>query len=332
VTKFVTGFQVLGKPFITAYQQTEDKTKPTTVTTPEGEILPLRGLGAALAMGCFLHDADCLGGGGANMGYVVQTDAQGKRYAQLVKIDAGTAFSFLEGDAGIYAHDPRKRDMFFGLQATFILRYDQLSVSDQFEFAQTARRILQIPQATFKGIIDQGVVPEGFTQKQADRIVQELIARKSTFLNGFAPEVSAQLKAEIQAARQAVLADFAIASPAISSMQAEISQKERGEHKEEKSSDGQSKLTYLDIIEEQGVQNALELERERIRGEEKVADKAACRVFQPPAVSAHFTGRVEALAGIAQALDTRQGSIVTQSISGLGGVGKRPNLPLNMPS
>jgi len=320
MTKFVTGFQVLGKPFITAYQQNEDKIKPTTVTTSTGEVLVLKGLGAALAMGCFLHDADCLGGGGANMGYVVQTDTQGKKYAQLVKIDAGTAFFFfLEGDAGIYAHDPRKRNMFFGLQKDFILRYDQLSLSDQLEFAHTARQILQIPQATFKAIIDQGVVAEGFTQKQADRIVQELIARKSTFLNGFAPEVSTQLRAEVQAARQALLTELAApaVSPVVVHMPANTSQEE---HEEEKLSEEES-IACLDALEEQGVQNALALEEQRIRGE-KPEDKTACRVFQPPAVSAHFTGRTEALASIAQALETRQGSVVTQSISGLGGVGK----------
>jgi hypothetical protein len=302
MTKFVTGFQVLGKPFIAAYQQTPDKSKPTTVTTAEGEELLLKGLGAALAMGCFLHDADCLGGGGANMGYVVQTDAQGKKYAQLVKIDAGTAFSFLEGDAGIYAHDPRKRDMFFGLQVQFILRYDQLSTSDKIEFAQTARQILQIPKAVFKGILDQGVSPEGFTQKQADRILNELLARKSTFLNGFAPEVSEQLKAEVQAARQALLVDVE-------------------ERKDEGVSASQMALAHLDQMEEEGIRNALALEAERIRGE-RAEDRAACRVFQPPSVSAHFTGRVEALTSIAHSLQARQGSVVTQSISGLGGVGK----------
>jgi len=54
MTKFVIGFHVLGKPFITAYQQNEDKTKLTTVTTSTGEVLVLKGLGAALAMGLLL--------------------------------------------------------------------------------------------------------------------------------------------------------------------------------------------------------------------------------------------------------------------------------------
>jgi len=322
MTKFVIGFQVLGKPFITVYQQNEDKTKPTIVVTPDDEVLVLKGLDAALAVGCFLYDADCLGGGGANMGYIVQTNPAGKKYAQLVKIDAGAVFSFLEeGEgAGVYANDPRKRNMFFGLQAVFILRYDQLSVSDQLEFAQTARQILQIPQATFKAIINQGVVPEGVTQKQADRIVQELIARKSTFLNGFAPEVSTQLKAEVQAARQALLAE--LAAPAASSVVMHMPGNTlQAEYQEQKLPEEKSKLAHLEAAEKQGVQSALALEKERMRGE-KLEDKVACRVFQPPVVSVDFIGRVETLASIAQTLDTRQGSVVTQSISGLGGVGK----------
>jgi hypothetical protein len=207
MSQFVTDFQVLGKPFIAAYQQQSDLLRPTTVITPTGETLPLKGLGAALAVGCFLHDADCLGGGGANMGYVVQTDPDGQRYAQLVKIDAGAAFIFLGGDTSIiYTHDPRKRNMFFGLQNEFILRYDQLSASDQAEFAQTAKAILQVPRATFKAVIDQGIAADGFTPSEVDHITNELVARKSLFLNGFAPEVNGQLKAEVKAARETVLA------------------------------------------------------------------------------------------------------------------------------
>jgi tetratricopeptide (TPR) repeat protein len=205
MTQFVTGFQVLGKPFIAAYQQQTDFSKPTAVATPTGETLPLKGLGRALAVGCFLHDADSLGGGGANMGYVVKTDSQGQRYAQLIKIDAGAAFAFLESDSDIYAHDPRKRNMFFGLQKEFILRYDQLNLADQAEFAQAAKYILQVPKSVFKTVIDQGITADGFTQLQADRILHELLARKSTFLNGFAPEVSAQLKVEVRDAREALL-------------------------------------------------------------------------------------------------------------------------------
>jgi hypothetical protein len=141
MTEFCEGFQVLGKPFISAYQQRHDLSAPTTVTTPDGETLILKGHGAALAVGCFLLDADCVGGGGTNMGYVVKTDSNTKRYAQLVKIDAGAGFAFLDGDEGVFVHDPRTRDMFFAKQNDFILTYAQLSAPDQVEFAQMARHI-----------------------------------------------------------------------------------------------------------------------------------------------------------------------------------------------
>ena len=304
MTKFVSGFQVLGKPFITAYQQTPDKSKPTLISTADGAELPLTGLGAALAMGCFLHDADCLGGGGANMGYVMATDEEGEKYAQLVKIDAGTAFSFLEGDAGIYAHDPRKRDMFFGLQPEFILRYEQLNAFDQAEFAATARRILQVPRARFKAIIDQGIAKDGFTPKQVERILNELLSRKSTFLNGFAPEVSAQLKAEVKAARQAVLAE--LAGPE--------------EAKDEIGPDIHVALAEQAGQEKQAIEQAALLEKERIHGAPE--EKFETRVFQQPSVNQHFTGRVEALETITRALNAQQGSVITQGITGLGGVGK----------
>jgi len=261
------------------------------------------------------------------MGYTVQTDAQGQRYAQLVKIDAGTAFSFLEGDAGIYAHDPRKRNMFFGLQATFILRYDQLSDSDKIEFAQTARQILQVPQATFKAIIDQGVTPEGFTQKQADRIVQELIARKSTFLNGFAPEVSTQLRAEVQTARQALLADLAApaASPVVVHMQTSSVQRANAQTQQSASEHKVTASSALQTYDAQ--QSALtalqaQLEKERIQGAAAEEKTAGCQVFQKPMVSPHFVGREETLASLAQALHVGHGNVITQGISGLGGVGK----------
>jgi len=278
----------------------------------------------------------------------------------------------------------------------------------------TARQILQVPQAIFKVIIDQGVVPEGFTQEQADRIVRELIARKSTFLNGFAPEVSIQLKTEEQVARQALLAELVapIMPPVVmhtpanaglsnskktvyqdelalhlskltnereaildmirrgkgshhsaldkkfqdlnreissidiniqqenwTTLPANILQEEPEEYKEEKLSQRlnaqmqqntpEHKATPSSVLQaydvKQGGLTALraQLEKERILGE-KSEDKTVCRVFQfqLPPVSIHFTGRVEVLAHITQTLGTRQGNVVTQSISGLGGVGK----------
>jgi len=64
------------------------------------------------------------------------------------------------------------------------------------------------------------------------------------------------------------------------------------------------------------------LEKERIQGEASEEKTVGCQVFQKPTVSPHFVGREETLASLTQALHAGHGSVITQGISGLGGVGK----------
>jgi tetratricopeptide (TPR) repeat protein len=424
-------FRPFGSLFLAYYREATQNGRQPTVRGEEGEDLLIKGFGEALAVGCFIHDIDCLGHGGANMGYTIETDAEGKKYAQLFKIDAGEAFSFL-GDFDQAKHDPRQRNVpyapggrdtngyytlsrdpsleeieeakyfnhiyfiqsaeklhicFFDRQGKYqqtalseaeklsflkalekeekakqhfngeksgkegdlrgalvritypsniqmsfdlaisagsrnppreglptslhsLLHYGELSTQDQAEFAKAARRILQVPEAVFKSYIDQVVVKEGFTQKEADRILHALIARKAAFINGFTHEVSKQLRAEVQAARQALLAKvFAPALP-------DAAIADEGCKNEET-----ALFAAYENSESQWVEGEGELAKQHICGA-AAEDRKLCQVFQLPAVSAHFTGRAEALASIAHTLDARHGSVIIQSISGLGGIGK----------
>ena len=179
-------------------------------------------------------------GMGCNMGYVVQSDKNGKPYAQTVKIDPGFAFSFLENFTDVsYRHDPRQRDVRYapGKMAkdqVCILRYDQLHPTDQREFAQTSRRILEIPRSQFKQIVDQVVCADGFTRQQADELLNQLLARKSILMAAYAPEVSETLQDEVRLARDQLLAVFAKKTSDTSDIKLKASSTEKKDEQEVK--------------------------------------------------------------------------------------------------
>lgn len=73
---------------------------PEQLLTPDGTLVPLRGLVGLLAVGRILADSDVIGGTGGNAGFVWVKDATQKIVAaQTVKIDPGMAFQF-EGHDG----------------------------------------------------------------------------------------------------------------------------------------------------------------------------------------------------------------------------------------
>ncbi len=67
---------------------------PEAILSPDGDLVPLKGLMSLLAVGRCLADTDVLGGGGGNAGFIWIKNAAGIQAAQAVKIDPGESFRF----------------------------------------------------------------------------------------------------------------------------------------------------------------------------------------------------------------------------------------------
>lgn len=180
-----------GPDFMTKYCQfSQGGDHYYRIPAPSGAAAYLQGFGAMLAAGCLLYDLDCISFLGEKSGYILETDIHGHISAKARKIDAGWVFKFLESNYGdAPRHDPCTRTIHWS--KTQFIKFEELTQPDQAEFIQTVRRILQIPVNTFKTIINQTVVPDGLTAKQAERALTELLARRSQLLEAYLPELLA---------------------------------------------------------------------------------------------------------------------------------------------
>ena len=203
MSRYVDEFQHLDKDFVEHYLANAKRcgNEYVKIQTREGEMLPLRGLGSMLAAADFVYDLDCLGDSCGNAGYVIRDDAAtGERYAQLVKIDAGYAFSYsdLRTDQ---RHNPRDRQIRVAPNQ-LKLQFADLAPADQKEFAVAAKRILSIPYGEFAHLFSQTEgIKEGISAHHWQQLLDELIARKSLFLKAFAPETDRTIVKEIEAAQ-----------------------------------------------------------------------------------------------------------------------------------
>lgn len=120
---------------------------PEELLTPEGKLVPIRGLMGLLAVARILADTDVLGGKGDNAGFIWVREASGEiTAAQTVKIDPGMAFQF-ENKANwaysyIYEEDPQSfltnaRDIQIANQNHLLTLYwDSLTHAQKGEFLQ----------------------------------------------------------------------------------------------------------------------------------------------------------------------------------------------------
>ena len=181
MSRVLEGFRVLGKNFLSAYKQ--NGSENSYFFRVEGEKVPLRGYGRVIVVSILVHDYDCVGNSGGNMGYIFRSES---KYAEIVKIDPGEALSFAEDMTGVpeLANPPTKREARIGTYQS-PLQYSQLKPNDQKEFIQAAREILEMPDAK---IID---VFQDFLglDKRFGTILNALLRRKEELLSAFSPEV-----------------------------------------------------------------------------------------------------------------------------------------------
>ena len=116
--------------------------------------LPVRGIGNILAVALFLNDVDCIGNGGANVGFTVVRDADtgAPAFAKAVKIDPGFAFTGcvnINGSADPTVLSLQQAESLRFLRERGILvgtgkqsRYQQLPIAVQHEFLNTMRSIV----------------------------------------------------------------------------------------------------------------------------------------------------------------------------------------------
>lgn len=297
MSRFIDSFSPLGADFLEAYKQNASQKKPPQVPLSDGLFLPLQGFGTILAVACFLYDSDCLGGGGSNMGYLVEE--RGEKIARIFKIDPGCAFSFLEQyEEAEYRHDPRRRDIRFSPQRLSVISYHQLSPSDQQEFVVMARRILQTPNSVFKNLVNQVICSEGFTAKQAAALLTGLVERKSTFLTAFAPEVQEKLSQEIRQSKEEYLKEFLERDKKSLSLAQETFEK-----------------SWHPILA-----SKLELSQARVNAQLK--DNPNVWHFQLPSLVPDFLERGDIVSRIRQTLHQGTSSVSIAGIQGLGGAGK----------
>mgnify|MGYP000961299845 CR=1 FL=1 len=187
MSQFVDGFVELGPDFVKNYKNFEPKTSYFQVTEKR---LPLRGLGRTLAIAILLHDYDCIGNSGANMGYVIKDD-----HAEIVKIDPGEALSFAKDMSGAkeFENHPKERKAILGTQQGKI-NFDELNKRDQEEFAQTIQLILKLPDVYIEEVVTRfASVSDSF-----ETILDRLLDRKNNLLAAFSIEVREVLLKQIE--------------------------------------------------------------------------------------------------------------------------------------
>ncbi len=178
MSQYVDSFFELGPRFVGDYKKYQPRNYYFSVTKQN---LPLRGFGRAIAIAILLHDFDCIGNSGGNMGYITKSG-----YAEIVKIDPGEALSFADDmskSEGL-ENPPDKREAIIGT-GQYRIHFDELNKRDQEEFAQTIKEILNIPDSwineTTKSFLS---IDDRF-----ETIRKRLLQRKNNLLSAFSTEV-----------------------------------------------------------------------------------------------------------------------------------------------
>jgi hypothetical protein len=188
-SRFVEGFFECGNNFISDYrsQKTQGNTY-FTVTVPQKGSYRLCGLGAALAAADFLHDVDCIGNSGGNLGYILRFDSEGREFAQTIKIDPGFAFAFLhqfDKENQVRQHNPLTRDLWIAPNQVR-LRFEDLMTEDQTEFVQQAKRMLAIEPKEFEELFSLACVPKGcLTETDKTQLLEQLNQRRRRLIAAF---------------------------------------------------------------------------------------------------------------------------------------------------
>ena len=188
--RYVDGHSFLGKGFSQHYTRQCLKKKEYRVLGEQQKSLPLRGVGAVLAVAAFIADGDVVGRSGRHLGYVLAKDNQGE-YAKLVKSDPGYAFRFIEDSS-------QRGQMCFSLPS-LNLGFGQLSRLHRREFVDMVKQILATPRATLEALFAPSLKGKytGFTRQQVHFFVDCLMLRKGVFLSAFPHELDKRLKQEI---------------------------------------------------------------------------------------------------------------------------------------
>ncbi len=192
MSQCVPGIISFNEGFVENYIKRVKEGGSVKISVNENSKITLKSFGATHAIASFILDLDWIGEKDNKLGFIIQ-ERDGKLEAQSIKIVADSALKFLE-DSAI---DPGNR------QSSPIpkLLYDQLQPADKKEFIETAKRILLLPTATLKTLIDQVISEDGYTQKQAEQLLYLLLERKFILLEAFASEVSVDLLREAHLVR-----------------------------------------------------------------------------------------------------------------------------------
>jgi tetratricopeptide (TPR) repeat protein len=205
MSQYLNGFTPLGKGFIASYKQINNFEQGYYCVTHNNKRIPLKGLGKALAIAGFLHDYDCIGNEGGNMGYIIAPNAQ---FAEVVKIDGGEALPFnLILDENIQ-HDPNDRQVKIGT-TSLPFAFKDLGKCDQEEFIQTTEAILAFSDENIRSLFQQEQFINAFSKENCERWSQLLMARRHIFIRAYAPEVLLSLEQKKITAEQKKALDFA---------------------------------------------------------------------------------------------------------------------------
>jgi tetratricopeptide (TPR) repeat protein len=286
-------FHKLPVNFVKHYLEQSSKSRIYSVTDSQNkEKLPLRGLGKLLAVACFLYDNDCIGPQASNIGWIRKVDSQGIPFAQVIKIDPAqvknllthreTRISTLQSGIEPLNYNPVKKRI---LLSTWMenLYFHELMQEDQTEFIQAIEIILQVPEEDLHTLVREVQLSNEHTQD----CIERLILRKRRLCGGYFSETTEQFN-KTRIRKRAQLAQsgklMSESQDPIPKMTAEI-----------------SKLS-LQVLQENNCATKIN--------------------FQLPPAPWFFIGRKQELDVLKDFLVKENQSVINQSISGMGGVGK----------
>ena len=176
------GLKLLGKTFVENY--------PKHNPTDDFFILEgsrLSGFGRMMAVAVLLYDYNCVGKAGEYAGYVIGANGQ----MEIVKIEASEALSFAhlaKENSGTLI--PRR---YLLETQDFKLTFEQLTKSDQREFARTAKAISEMPDHKIEEIFQRIINSNSNFQV----LLKSLLKRKKEYFLLFSPEIQKQFESLI---------------------------------------------------------------------------------------------------------------------------------------
>lgn len=155
MSEFIADFKTLDKALSdqdpgSEFQKrmTEFFRKKTLFSKKHNKELPERGLGHILAVAALINDFDVIGKQGENVGFQINTDSEGRKYYEMIKIDPGEAF---DDDPEISKHPRKIKIAKQGQGFQPYLPFDILNETTQKEFLLTLHKIVNTSPGTFDG-------------------------------------------------------------------------------------------------------------------------------------------------------------------------------------